>query len=106
VLIWLGARRMLKALADGETDAAALAALADYRLRATPDQLRDALGTCQGLDPAYGFVRRGSKPRPFRLPNGKLECVQNMRVDQGKSQGPEAVCWQVFRRPRRRRATA
>src|SRR5215472_16030494 len=54
------ARRMLRALADGESNAAALAALADYRLRATPDQLRDALGACQGLDPAYRRLLHGS----------------------------------------------
>ena len=41
-LLGTSARRMLQALADGETDPAALAALADPRLRATPDQLRDA----------------------------------------------------------------
>ena len=34
-LLGTSARRMLKALADGETNPAALAALADYRLRAT-----------------------------------------------------------------------
>src|SRR3989454_7364832 len=45
-LLGVSARRMLKAIADGETDPAALAALADYRLRATPEQLRDALGAC------------------------------------------------------------
>ena len=44
---------MLKALADGETDPAALAALADQRLRATPAQLRDALGACTELNPVY-----------------------------------------------------
>jgi len=42
-LLGLSARRMLQALADGESDPAALAALADHRLRATPAQLRDAL---------------------------------------------------------------
>ena len=47
------ARRMLKALEDGETDPAALAALADQRLRATPAQLRDALGACTELNPVY-----------------------------------------------------
>jgi transposase len=47
------ARRMLTALADGETDPAALAALADYRLRATSEQLCDALGACQELNPVY-----------------------------------------------------
>ena len=52
-LLGLSARRMLKALADGETDPATLAALADYRLRATPEQLRDALGACTELNGVY-----------------------------------------------------
>jgi transposase len=52
-LLGLSARRRLKALADGETDPAALAALADHRLRATPAQLVDALGACTELNPVY-----------------------------------------------------
>jgi transposase len=52
-LLGLSARRMLKALADGETDPVALAALADQRLHATPAQLRDALGACTELNPVY-----------------------------------------------------
>jgi len=40
-LLGLSAQRMLKALADGETNPAALAALADQNLRATPEQLCD-----------------------------------------------------------------
>ena len=52
-LLGASARRMLKALADGETDPAALAALADQRLRATPAQLHDALGACTELNPLY-----------------------------------------------------
>jgi transposase len=52
-LLGLSARRMLKALADGETDPAALVALADRRLPATPEQFRDALGACAGLNPVY-----------------------------------------------------
>jgi transposase len=52
-LLGASARRMLQALADGETDPAALAALADIRLRATPAQLRDALGACSELNPVY-----------------------------------------------------
>jgi transposase len=44
---------MLKAIADGETDPAALAALADKNLRATPAQLCDALGACTELNPVY-----------------------------------------------------
>jgi len=52
-LLGVSGRRMLQALADGETDAAALAALADHRLRATQEQLRDALGACTELHPIY-----------------------------------------------------
>src|SRR6202165_5954501 len=52
-LLGISARRMLQALADGETDPAALAALADQRLRATSAQLRDALGACTELNPVY-----------------------------------------------------
>jgi transposase len=52
-LLGLSARRMLKALAEGETDPSALAALADPRLRARPEQLRDALGACAQLHAVY-----------------------------------------------------
>jgi len=52
-LLGVSARRMLKALADGETSPAALAALADERLRATPEQLCDALGACTELNVVY-----------------------------------------------------
>jgi transposase len=44
---------MLQALAEGETNPAALAALADERLRATPEQLCDVLGACTDLKPVY-----------------------------------------------------
>ena len=50
-LLGASARRMLKALADGETDPAALAMLGDKRLRATPAELQDALGACTELNP-------------------------------------------------------
>jgi transposase len=52
-LLGFSARRMLKALAEGETNPAALAALADERLRATPEQLSDALGACTELNAVY-----------------------------------------------------
>jgi transposase len=52
-LLGTSARRMLQALADGETSATTLAALADQRLRATADQLCDALGACTTLHPVY-----------------------------------------------------
>src|ERR1700736_636592 len=52
-LLGLSARRMLQAIAEGETNPATLAALADQRLRATPEQLRDALGACTELNGVY-----------------------------------------------------
>jgi hypothetical protein len=52
-LLGVSARRMLKALADGESNPAALAALADQHLRATPEQLCDALGACTELHSVY-----------------------------------------------------
>src|SRR5712672_381167 len=48
-LLGLSSRRMLQALAEGENDPTALAALADERLRATPEQLCDVLGACTEL---------------------------------------------------------
>ena len=52
-LLGLSAQRMLKAMAQGETNSAALAALADKHLRATPEQLCDALGACTELNAVY-----------------------------------------------------
>jgi transposase len=52
-LLGASARRTLKAIADGETNHETLAALADRGLRATQEQLRDALGVCQELNPVY-----------------------------------------------------
>lgn len=52
-LLGASARRMLKALAEGETNPAALAAMADKNLRATQAQLCDALGACTELQPIY-----------------------------------------------------
>jgi transposase len=44
---------MLQALAEGEGDPAALAGLADPSLRATREQLCDALSACEELHPVY-----------------------------------------------------
>jgi hypothetical protein len=52
-LLGVSGRRMIKALAKGETDPAAVAALADSRLQAPPEQLRDALGACTQMSPVY-----------------------------------------------------
>jgi transposase len=52
-LLGASARRILKALADGETNPATLAALADRRLHATQQQLCDALGASKELNKVY-----------------------------------------------------
>ena len=52
-LLGHSAQRMLKAIAEGETNPATLAALADERLPATTVQLCDALGACTELNPVY-----------------------------------------------------
>lgn len=52
-LLGVSGRRIRQALAEGEKDPAALAALADRRLRASSEQLRDALGACHDLHPVY-----------------------------------------------------
>lgn len=52
-LLGASARRMLTALADGETSPATLAGLADRRLHATQQQLCDALGAATELNGVY-----------------------------------------------------
>jgi transposase len=57
-LLGASARRMLQAIADGETSPAAVVALASQRLRATADELCDALGPCTDLNPVYRRLLR------------------------------------------------
>ena len=57
-LLGASARRMLQAIADGETSPTAVVALASQRLRATPDQLCDALGACAELHAVYRRLLR------------------------------------------------
>jgi transposase len=52
-LLGASARRMLQALADGETNPATLAGLGSRRLHASPDEFCDALGACTDLHPVY-----------------------------------------------------
>ena len=52
-LLGASARRMLRAVATGETDPAAIAALGSPRLRATPEQLCDAVGAAMDVHPLY-----------------------------------------------------
>lgn len=48
-LLGASAQRIHQALVNGETDTAALADLADKRLRATAEQLSDSLGAAHDL---------------------------------------------------------
>ena len=57
-LLGQSARRMLRAIAEGETNPASLAALGDQRLRATTEQLCDALSACRNLHPVYRRLLR------------------------------------------------
>lgn len=57
-LLGQSARRMMHALAEGENNPTSLAALGDRRLRATSEQLRDALGACRNLHPVYRKLLR------------------------------------------------
>jgi transposase len=57
-LLGVSGRRILEALAQGESDPAALAALGDAHLRATPQQLREALGASSELPALYRRLLR------------------------------------------------
>jgi transposase len=53
-LLGASARRMLQALADGETNPATIASLGSRRLHATADEFADAVGACTDLHPSTG----------------------------------------------------
>jgi transposase len=55
-LLGVSSQRMLRALAEGETDPAKLAAMADPNLRATPEQLQDALSAARTLSPMHRSI--------------------------------------------------
>src|SRR5260370_14894984 len=67
-LLGVRGRRMLQAVAEGETDAAKLARLADHRLRATAEQLRDA-----GVEPCRDgeLTATTRPPTPLRPGSGR-----------------------------------
>lgn len=55
-LLGVSGRRILKSLAEGESDPAKLAALADANVRATAQQLRNALSASTQLNPVYRHI--------------------------------------------------
>src|SRR2546422_7832064 len=71
---------MLQALADGETDPATLAALADQRLRATAAQLSDALRACATLNPVYR--------RLLKLTPGEMHLIEEHLGQPGYQMAP------------------
>jgi transposase len=56
-LLGVSSRRMLEQLAQGETDPALLAALAEPMLRATPEELSDALSAAPEMTTLHPEVR-------------------------------------------------
>ena len=79
-LLGLSARRMMQAIAEGETEPAHLAALADRRLRATAEQLEDALGASATLHPVYRQLLQ------MTLEELRLLEEQSLRLDREMAQ--------------------
>jgi transposase len=57
-LLGLSGRRMIEALAQGETDAARIAAMATHGLKATQEELRDALSAAATMNPMQRQILR------------------------------------------------
>src|ERR1039457_4550017 len=94
-LLGVSARRMLKALAEGETDPGVLAALADCRLRATPEQLRDALGACTAT--GHNLRSRSglffSHYSPPRRAASRLRARSELATRGRAGQPPRSLCF-------------
>lgn len=76
-LLGVSCRRMMRALAKGETDPARLAAMADANLRATPEQLIDALAAAPTLSRLHRemiglFLQR------LELIEGQIDLLKSM----------------------------
>jgi transposase len=77
-VVGVSARRMLHALAEGETDAAKIAALADRTLRATPEQLCDALQASGAMKAPYRRMLQQSLDRLTLLERHMDELKKSM----------------------------
>jgi len=84
--IRLSARRMLKALAEGDTGPVALAALADERLRATPEQLCDALDARTEFHAVYRRLLKMALGELRLMPDG-YQLIDDRRTDRRTGQG-------------------
>jgi transposase len=87
-LLGLSARRMMQAIADGETEPARLAALADRRLRATSEELRDALGPSATLNPVYRTLIQMTLEELRLLEEQSLQLDREMAELLGEHQTP------------------
>jgi hypothetical protein len=87
---------MLKATADGETNPAALAALADRKLRPTAEQLCNALSACAGLKPEHRRLLKTALERLRFLvdsaPMPKSPLKRCCRGSDSDVSSPAAVC--------------
>ncbi len=78
-LLGLSSRRMLKTLAEGETDAARSAAMADPKLQATQERLQDALHAAATLSALHRQI--------LGLVLARLELIENQMEILEKSIG-------------------
>jgi transposase len=79
-LFGVSGRRMLKGLAEGGKDAGVLAAMADRNLRATQEELRDALGASAELNPVYRKLLKMSLEE-LKLMEEQLETLDQEMAD-------------------------
>jgi transposase len=79
-LLGVSARRMLQAIVQGESDPAALAALADRNLRATSEQLCDALSACRTLNPVFRTLI-GGVLKQLRLLEEQVEELDQLAAE-------------------------
>jgi len=77
---------MLKALAEGDTGPVALAALADERLRATPEQLCDALDARTEFHAVYRRLLKMALGELRLMPDG-YRLIDDRRTDRRTGQG-------------------
>jgi transposase len=76
-LLGVGSRRMLRALAEGETDPAKLAPMAVPNLCATPEQLQDALSAARTLSPMHRSIL-GLFPARLDLVESQIQALDAM----------------------------
>ena len=91
-LLGVSERRMLQAIAEGERDPAVLAAMADRNLKATPEQLQDALSACRTLDPTFREFNPHDVGAPAAIGKANRRSgKESIRTDEGGSGRGRAI---------------